>query len=294
MLWTKLLSFFTVLVLMFHTPAAVTPVNPEQGITPRTSKELTIMSYNVKVSGVGKYSPAQRAPYLIENIRAWNPDSFGVQECSEFWYDTLREQMPEYASVGLGRDKNNTGEASPVFYLKDKYELVDSGTFWLSETPDTVSKGWDANYNRVCTYAVLREKETGFTYVHFNAHFDHIGIISRLESAALVSRKAAEMCEELPFVFTGDLNDEEGSEMYNRILESGMRDSKYLAEKHDDGLTYHGYSKLTEATRTKAIDFCFVNYLCESVRSYTIDTEKYNGIYPSDHHPIIIELTLGN
>ena len=293
-LWSKAFAALTALVLLFHTPAPVTPVNPAQPVTPATTRELTVMSYNLKVSGVGKYAPARRVPLLAENIRAWQPDSFGAQECSEFLYQALRDALPEYDSVGLGRDKNNTGEASPVFYLKDKFELTDSGTFWLSETPDTVSKGWDAAYNRVCTYAVLREKATGFTYVHFNAHFDHIGAAARLESVALITQKAAALCPALPFVFTGDLNDEEGSVMYQRILESGMRDAKYLAEETMDAATYHGYSALTERMRTKPIDFCFVNDLCTAVAGYTVDLTKYQDIYPSDHHPLIVTLTLGN
>ena len=293
-LWSKAFAALTALVLLFHTPAAVTPVNPAQPVTPATTRTFTVMSYNLKVSGVGKYAPANRVPLLAENIRAWQLDSFGAQECSVFLYQALREALPEYDSVGLGRDKDNTGEASPVFYLKDKLDLLDSGTFWLSETPETVSKGWDAAYNRVCTYAVLREKDTGFTYAHFNAHFDHIGAAARLESVALITQKAAALCAALPFVFTGDLNDEEGSVMYQRILESGMRDAKYLAAETMDAATYHGYSALTELTRTKPIDFCFVNDLCTAVASYTVDLTKYQGIYPSDHHPLIVTLTLGN
>ena len=293
-IYTKFFAFITAVVLTFYTPTAVVQVNPSKQIKPVRSADLTVMSYNLKVSGVGQYAPAKRAPSVIENIRVYKPDSFGVQECSEFWYDTLRDEMTEYGSVGLGRDKDNTGEASPVFYLKSKYKLIDSGTFWMSETPEEVSKGWDAAYNRVCTYAVLKNIKTGFTYAHFNAHFDHLGIVARIESVSVVSKKAAEICKDIPLVFTGDLNDEEGSVMYERILESGMRDTKYLADEMTDLATYHGYSALTEAMRTKPIDFCFVNYLCTGVDSYKVDMTKYNGIYPSDHHPIIIDLTLGN
>ena len=104
----------------------------------------------------------------------------------------------------------------------------------------------------------------------------------------------ASLCPDIPVVFTGDLNDNEGGVMYDRIIESGMRDSKYLAEKTMDMGTYHGYSKITELTRTKPIDFVFVNAYCKSAASYGVLTEKYDGNYSSDHHPLRVELTLAN
>ncbi|MBQ8944739.1 MAG: endonuclease/exonuclease/phosphatase family protein [Clostridia bacterium] len=291
----KIIAFFTAIIALFYTPAPVTKVNPENLPEPALRSEITVMTYNLKVSGVGRYAPEKRVPLLAENIRAYMPDSFGCQEASVALLRMVSEQMQsDYAYVGLGRDKGNTGEASPVFYLKEKYELVESGTFWLSKTPDEVSKGWDANYNRVCTYAVLKNKETGFTYAHFNAHFDHIGIIARQESISLVTKKIAELCPGIPVIFTGDLNDEEGSAMYNMAVSSGLRDSKFLAAKTMDSLTYHGYSAFTEATRTKPIDFIFVNGFISSVASYEVDLTKYDGIYPSDHHPVIVTLTAFN
>ncbi len=291
----KIIAFFTALIALFYTPTPVTKVNPENLPEAKSECGITVMTYNLKVSGVGEYAPEKRVPLLAENIRVYMPDSFGCQEASVSLLEMLSDEMKsDYAYVGAGRDKDNKGEASPVFYLKAKYDLVDSGTFWLSKTPDKVSKGWDANYNRVCTYAVLKNKQTGFTYAHFNAHFDHIGIIARQESISLVTKMIAGICPDIPVVFTGDLNDEEGSVMYNMALDSGLRDSKFLAEKTMDSLTYHGYSAFTEATRTKPIDFIFVNDFITSVASYKVDLTKYNNIYPSDHHPVIVELTAFN
>lgn len=291
----KIIAFLTALIALFYTPTPVTKVNPERLPAAAAESDITVMTYNLKVSGVGQYAPDKRAPLLAENIRAYMPDSLGCQEASVSLLAMVSEELKDdYAYVGLGRDKDNKGEASPVFYLKEKYDLVDSGTFWLSQTPNEVSKGWDANYNRVCTYAVLKNRQTGFTYAHFNAHFDHIGIIARQESISLVTKKIAELCPDIPVVFSGDLNDEEGSAMYNMALDSGLRDSKFLAVKTMDSLTYHGYSAFTEATRTKPIDFIFVNDFISSVASYEVDLTKYNGIYPSDHHPVIVELTAFN
>ncbi|MBR4766442.1 MAG: endonuclease/exonuclease/phosphatase family protein [Clostridia bacterium] len=291
----KIIAFLTALIAFFYTPTPVTKVNPEKMPQAVSFSDVTVMTYNLKVSGVGQYAPDKRAPLLAENIRAYMPDSLGCQEASVSLLAMVSKELEsDYAYVGLGRDKDNKGEASPVFYLKEKYDLVDSGTFWLSQTPDEVSKGWDANYNRVCTYAVLKNKETGFTYAHFNAHFDHIGIIARQESMSLVTKKIAEICPDIPVVFGGDLNDEEHSPLYIMACQAGLRDTKALAEKTMDSLTYHGYSAFTEATRTKPIDFIFVNAFVSEVASYEVDLTKYNGIYPSDHHPIIVSMTLFN
>lgn len=290
-----LIAIYMAAASLFYTPTAMKPVNPNPVPDATTKQELTIMTYNVKTSGVGKYSVENRKDLLIENIRAYMPDSIGFEEANQNWVKILDEELTEYDYVGVGRDKGNTGEASPVFYLKDKYELVKGGTFWISETPDEISKGWDALiYNRICTYAVLKDKQTGFTYAHFSAHLDNLAVIERLEGAKVICDKIAEIAPDIPVVLTGDFNDDQGSDMYNRILEAGMRDTKFMAKDTMDSGTFHGYSAFQEKYRVLPIDFVFVNAYCSDVAKYKVDLQKYNGIYPSDHHPVIVDLTLYN
>lgn len=293
----KIIRFFmsivTAVMTLFYTPSAVTPVNPDPIPEAAVTQDLTVMSYNVYVAGTGERSPENRTPLVLEKIRSYMPDSFGLQEADEGWVERISTALAdEYAYVGIGRDRDGGGEASPVFYLKDKYELLDSGTFWLSKTPDKPSRGWDAMFNRICTYAVLKDKETGFTYAHFNAHFDHLGVIARNESVAVIASKIAEVAPDIPVVFSGDLNDNEGTEMYNRVLESGLKDTKYLAETSDSGVTYHGY--MGDDPEGLPIDFIFSNGYVKSVESYTVDRAQLNGIFASDHHPVISKLTLIN
>ena len=287
----KIISAFfalvTAILTLFYTPTPITSVNPAETPDVSATQDVTVMSYNVYY----KYDEA-RKDNVIANIRNHNPDSFGLQEATPEWIEAVATDMPEYAYVGVGRDIDGGGEASPVFYKKDKYELIDSGTFWLSKTPQKPSRGWDAMFNRICTYVVLRNKETRFVYAHFNAHFDHMGVIARLESVAVVTEKVSKICNTFPAVFTGDLNDYEGGDMYNRVLESGFRDTKQLAETADDKPTFHGYSDLL--TKEKPIDFIFVNAMATKVSTYKVDTAKYNGEYASDHHPVISEMTLYN
>lgn len=291
---TAVMALITAIMSLFYTPSELKSVNPSVVPEPSITQNVTIMTYNVYVAGSGERSPENRTPLVIENIRRYMPDSFGIEEADEGWVERIAEAMPEYAYVGKGRNFTGGGEASPVFYKKDKYELVDSGTFWLSRTPKRPSHGWDAMMNRVCSYAVLKDKETGFVYAHFNAHFDHIGKIARLESVSVVADMISKKCLGIPVVFSGDLNDDEGSDMYNRILECGMRDTKFIAETADNCGTYHGYSEATESVRTKPIDFIFVNAFASEVKSYTVDRTQLNGMYASDHHPVIVEMTLFN
>ncbi len=284
---TAFFALVTAILTIFYTPTPVTSVNPAELPEASSTQDVTIMSYNVYYK-----TPEEREEIVIQNIRNHNPDSFGLQEATPEWIEAIAKAMPDYAYVGVGRNADGSGEASPVFYKKDKYELIDSGTFWLSKTPERPSRGWDAMFNRICTYVVLRNKETRFVYAHFNAHFDHLGVIARLESVAVVSDKISKICNTFPVVFTGDLNDPEGGEMYNRVLETGLRDTKYLAETADDKTTFHGYSDLM--TKEKPIDFIFVNAMATKVATYKVDTTKYDGEYASDHHPVISEMTLYN
>ena len=254
--------------------------------------DVTVMSYNVYIAGAGKKSPENRTPLVVKTISEQAPDSFGLQEADIDWINRISSALPEYAWVGKGRDDGaEGGEFSPVFYLKDKYNLIDSGTFWLSETPDTPSKGWDAMYKRVCTWAVLEEKTTGKCYVHMNAHMDHIGTVARENGAKLIAEKAAAF--EIPVVLTGDFNTEEGTDAYSTIVSAGFMDTKYVAEETMSVGTYHNFGmKNVEKESASPIDFIFVSYAKASVESYKVLVGKVDGAYSSDHYPVVSEMKL--
>ena len=132
----------------------------------KTQETVRVMSFNIRCLNVGKDTWEDRIGIVTETINKSNADSVGVQEATTEWMETLDKELTSYAWVGVGRDDGKTqGEFSSIFYLKNKYNLIDSGTFWLSETPDTPSLGWDAGCNRVCTWAVLENKETKEQYV---------------------------------------------------------------------------------------------------------------------------------
>lgn len=293
-------ALITAIVALFASPA--TPTEPIEPSSPITNvnlgvvdenapvSDVTIMSFNLKISGEDLTSVENRCPDVVRLIQKHTPDSLGVQEADKNWTDLLEASLTDYARVGTYRDDGvSLGESSSIFYLKDKYELVDSGNFWLSETPDVPSLGWDSyDCFRICTYAVLRDKETGFTYAHFNAHFDNIGQVAKTESIVLITERIAEIAPDIPVVLTGDFNFRESSYNYDYLLEGGLRDTKYLAENSDSGNTYHGYSPIGSG---EPIDYILVNAYAESVKSYEIDDTVYGFVWASDHFPVISKIS---
>ena len=170
-------------------------------------------------------------------------------------------------------------------YRKDKYRLVDWGTFWLSETPDYASVGWDAKYHRTCTWAVLENRETGERYAHVNTHLDNQGAEARVKGLELVKQKAASF--DMPVVVTGDFNFPKGSDLYKKLVADELTDVSAIAEAADSGCTAHGYSGAVEGN---PIDFILVNDMITDVKSYNIMREKYNDRYVSDHYPVYADM----
>lgn len=284
------------------------PQTPSQGIEPETppvnvnpnpisesaaTQDVKIMSYNLKISGDGIRAVEKRAVHILNTMNEKKPDSIGVQEADKNWVETLAEGLSDYSHVEKYRDDGIAeGESSAIFYLKDKYNLIDSGHFWLSETPDEPSIGWDAACPRICTYAVLENKETGFVYAHFNVHFDHVGQKAQAESVSLITAKIASIAPDIPVVLTGDFNVAEGSDCYNALVECGLKDTKFLAKKADNHATYHGYHVVYPST--KPIDFVFTNAYVSSVKSSRIDSGFIDHVLASDHFPLTVEMTLFN
>ena len=293
-----IVSALTAITAIF-TPASTQPTAPLVNVNPNPimqealAQDLTIMTYNLKCSGEGKYSQESRKDAICTLINKYSPDSLGVQEADINWVGRLTATLTDYANVGTYRDDGiSEGESNNIFYKKDKYDLVDSGDFWLSETPEVPSKDWDSACYRICTYAVLKDKETGFVYAHFNTHFDHVSDVAQAESVALVSAKIAEIAPDIPVVLTGDFNFNETVEHYENVLSCGLQNTKYLAEDYDLGATYNGYKFIRFSINP--IDHVFVNGYVKSVKSSTIDKSRFNGIYPSDHFPVIVEMTMFN
>jgi len=257
----------------------------------KLTQEITAMSFNVLTNvGAhhGKPSLAKRYNGVLRTILDERPDSVGLQEAHELWRGPLKQDLGE--AYGVACDKGRVfgfHEGTPIYYLKDKYDLLNEGVFWLSERPGRASMGWDAVCPRIAGWAVLRDKRTGFTYAHFNTHFDHKGPAARVNGARLMAERIAALG--LPAVLTGDLNGGPGSPPMEYLAAGGLTDLRFYAPETDTGFTHHGYRGCAGV-----IDYVYANHYLRSAKQFKVIRDEYDGIYPSDHFAVSATLTLAN
>lgn len=259
------------------------------GIPQKTNDATRVMSFNLRYCDDEEGSVKNRSVISKAIIEQYSPDSVGVQEATGEWIDILSSGLKNYAYVGEHRDKDANSEYSAVFYLKSKFKLLDSGTIWLSDTPEEeYTKYEESACTRIATWAVLENKETGVKYAHINTHLDHVSDASRALQTDVLNSKIAEL-EKSGFsvVCTGDFNAEPTSEAYGKMLMK-TNDSKLVADNSDDGITFHGYGKVKE-NANGPIDYAFVS---KNVRvdRYKIIRNTVMDMYPSDHYPIIVDV----
>ncbi len=252
---------------------------------------MKIMSFNIRCGDVAGEPWDTRIDIVTETMLESGADTIGVQEATPEWMEVLIKNLaPKYDYIGVGReDGKNKGEYAAVFYLKDKYDVIEYENFWLSETPNVPGKGWDAACVRVCTMGVFENKETKQRYMHINTHFDHIGVVARRKSVEMIVEKAKSL-PDIPVVFTADMNVVEGTENYLQFVESGFfRDAKYIAPHTMSCCTYHDAEP--EKHENEVIDYVMVNDKW-TVFEYRVMTEGIDGRFVSDHYPIYAELDI--
>ncbi|MDR2687815.1 MAG: endonuclease/exonuclease/phosphatase family protein [Oscillospiraceae bacterium] len=263
------------------------PGPPEVPDTPDTlAQEITVLSFNVYTQ---TSDLERRMNGVVQTILNETPDSFGLQEAHDIWRGRLKQELKgQYAvACDVGR-MFGVHEGTPIFYRKDKYQLVDQGVFWLSDRPCVPSKGWDCGgLPRITGWAVLRDRETGFTYAHFNTHFDNAGAIARTNSARLVADRINALG--LPTVLTGDLNAAPGSTPMQYLEAGGLADLRKAAAETDTGGTFHGYRG-----GSGILDYIYANHYLRGAAEFKVIRDEYDGMYPSDHFAICARLTLAN
>lgn len=256
------------------------------------SQHIRVMTFNIRLSvdSDQENSWNNREKDVFSLINYYHPEVMGVQEALPQQMEDLQSGLKDYGHIGVGRDDGkNQGEFSAIFYDKNKLEVLKSGTFWLSETPEIPSKGWDAALNRICTYALLKPKNGGKEFWYFNTHFDHIGNVARVHSASLILEKIKELnLQNVPVVLTGDFNLTDDSKPI-KIISKSLTDTYYHSEKPHYGPkgTYQGFDVNTPAK--DRIDYIFVKGFVP-VSNRTINDRRENLLYPSDHFPVLAEL----
>lgn len=247
---------------------------------------LTAMSFNHLVSS----KTDERTKRVIDMVLKYLPDTIGFQETSPDWMTSLTTSSLKsiYAYVGEGRNGGNSGEYNPVFYNKTKFDLKESGTRWMSDTPNEVSKYPESTYNRIFTYALLERKSDGKRIMIVNAHLDHKSEPARVKQIKVLL-EFIEQYKDLPIVLSGDFNTTPSSDVYATVVKSFMKDSADVAMQAKRASTFTNYGK-----SDRTLDYLFVNPMKVNVSSYTVCNEKINGDYPSDHHPVLIKYTISD
>lgn len=301
-----LLTIFISLILVFAVVIggffAIFPMNPEvkiksaQGRLENTN-EILVASYNTAAPWgnllEGTYT-TRRMHLWAQQINNALPDSLGVQEINSYWVSGSKSLLPQYAYYGVkrGGDENEQkSEMNGIFYLKGKFNLIESDTFWISETPETESKYENAGCYRICSYVVLENKTTGFTYIHMNTHLDNSSVEAQNLGGKLIveyAEKLTQKYENVPVVITGDFNQYSDGEACKQLVNNGFFNANKATILGETMLTYNNW---TRETKGRPIDFIFVNdgFSVEEYDVYNNIKEKTNI---SDHYMITATLNI--
>ena len=247
--------------------------------------KLKVISFNIRYcDDKDGNSIKERAPRLLEVTKKYDADIIGFQEFTPLWEKEIPNLYPEYDMFMLYRSKSEL-EAAPILWKRDKFELLDKGNFWLSDTPEVESRGWDQLYNcwRMCEYVILKDKESGKVFTHMNTHYG-FGDKGQVDSSKLMYEYSKKISDN-PTFLTGDFNMRPDSLGYKEMVKNFTDVNG--ATVNDRRTTYHGYGKVND----EHIDFCFINDKIKPITLKLID-ELVDGKYPSDHYGVYAELDI--
>lgn len=258
--------------------------------------DLTVMSYNILNGGAwkdGEHAWSNRKNMVVNAIKQCPPDILGVQECFDYQAEFLAASLPDYHWFGIGREADGGGEMTAVFYRKDLLSPVETGHFWLSDTPDVPgSRSWGTHCTRMVTWARFRNRETGTVSYFLNTHFDHGSEEARLGAARLLTERIEELPEGLPVIVAGDFNATGGhSTPWQKFVDSGFSDAwRVAAHRVGPAVTFCNFTPPPQGEQSR-IDWILCRgdvkvALCETV------TYQEDGHYPSDHLPVLAKVRL--
>ncbi len=275
----KAVEAFCETVLSAEGNAAV--LNVSEGTTAFSEDtSMTAMSFNVLCRQVD----TQRMENVVDTIKRYMPDTFGLQEATAEWMTYLNDVLKDqYGCVGEGRDPSGSNEYNAIFYRKDRFDLVASDTKWLSDTPDVVgSKLSGSAYPRIFTYAILKVKSTGEELIHVNTHPDHVEEEVRLKQVQVIEEFLKNNYPDMPTILTGDMNDTADKPSMSYLTDCGFKNSADLALIGDHTPTF----------KERVIDFVMVSEGDFFIYEYDVDAKLYDGSYASDHRAIITRYQL--
>lgn len=261
------------------------------------SQPAQVMTWNIRYDnpGDGVNVWRLRKDWVAEIVLREKTDIAGFQEVLAGQYKDLQQRLPEMDSYGVGRDDGKqAGEMVPIFYRRDRFELLDKGVFWLSTTPDKPgSKGWDAAITRIACWVKLKDRETKSTLYVLNTHFDHRGTLARKQSAALLVKKIREQFADHPLLLLGDLNSTPDSAAYKTLADASekpplLRDAYVHSQGKIQGAdsTWNGFNKIVPGAR---IDYIFATAAIIIQQLRTLEDQR-DGKFPSDHLPVVVKV----
>ncbi|SOD18310.1 endonuclease/exonuclease/phosphatase family protein [Pedobacter xixiisoli] len=255
------------------------------------AQQVRLATFNIRVD-VAKDAPANmwrdRAAMVNSLISFHNFDVFGVQEAQPNQLADMERGLPNYTLVADA--KHNGLNSSAIFFKTAVYDLVKSGSFWLAPNPKDDKKAWDAKYPRGCTWIGLKDKKTGKVFYYFNTHLDHVGIEARKHSVQIINTQIKEIAGENPAAICGDFNFNQHDENYKSIQQTAVLTDSFLLSpiKYTPNGTFNGFN-ITRSSEER-IDHIFVTKQIK-VERYGILTDCFSGKYPSDHFPVMIDVT---
>lgn len=258
---------------------------------------INVMSFNIRYANPedGKHAWQYRKERVANLIHFYEADLLGMQECLPGQVEYLAQKLNAFAWYGIGRDDGkSSGEFSPIFYRKSAFTLLDKGTFWLSETPEQPSLGWDAAIKRIVTWVKLKDKKTEREFYYFNTHFDHRGEKARQESARLILSRIQKIAAGFPVILTGDFNAAPDSKPYQVLTasNSGLQDAMKISQlPHYGALKSFSGFEVTPELPGERIDYVFVSDGVQ-VLKHGILTDAREGAYASDHLPVLARVSL--
>lgn len=277
-----LLGVFVILVVSFNA----------------SSQNMNVMTFNIRYNTARDSVNAwpNRKEFAASQIRFHKIQVVGVQEALAGQIQDLLELLPGFKYVGVGRDKgDDKGEFSAILYDSTRLTVLEQSTFWLSETPSIAgSKGWDAAFPRIVTWAKFRDKRTKKTFYLFNTHFDHMGKLARRSSASLLLTKVEEIAKKQAVIVTGDFNAEPTDEPIKVITDSSnplrLIDTKAVAEQghYGPGGTFNGFQ--SKESSDQPIDYIFIKGGKFKVLQHATLSQTWKGKFSSDHFPVMAEV----
>src|SRR4030095_521926 len=264
-----------------------------------SAQELNVMTFNIRLNTSSDDLDAwpHRTDKVASQILFHGVELLGVQEALHDQMVDLKERLPRFNYVGVGRDDGKEkGEYSAIFYDTTRLQPLESQTFWLSETPTAPgSKSWDAAITRIVTWAKFKDKKAGMTFFAFNTHFDHMGKVARRESAKLLLNRVREIAGDIPAVITGDFNSEPKDEPIQIITDKNnplhLEDTKEICQTPHYGPsgTFNGFK--SKERSDQPIDYIFINKQWNVLRHATI-SQTWEGRFASDHFAVFATLRL--